>query len=128
MCFIDDMTKSSTQGGRLVIPHLELQAGIISKELQNASMENEQRIWCDLARNGLCTMDPFIGEWIRNTMGWDTANYIYNNAMKFNDLLKAFGRYDLRNNDEPTVSNALLYIVVYHELLDLAKTSVARDE
>ena len=37
-CFMDDMTKSSTQGGRLVMHHLELQAGIIRKELQNASM------------------------------------------------------------------------------------------
>ena len=50
---------------------MEFDAGIILKELENADMPDEQTRWSRLARNGFCTMDPDVGEWVQRCKGRD---------------------------------------------------------
>ena len=69
--FTQAMKRMEEKGGRVVCHHLEFDAGIILKELENADMPEEQSWWSSLARKGFCTMDPDIGEWVQRCSGRD---------------------------------------------------------
>lgn len=69
--FIQAVRRMEERGGRVVCHHLEFDAGIISKELENADMPEEQAWWARVAKNGFCTMDPDVGDWVQRCSGRD---------------------------------------------------------
>ncbi len=66
-----DALEVSGQGGRLVCHHLEFDAGIIARELSRCKMADASKLWADIARAGICTMDPHIGSWVRQSYNDD---------------------------------------------------------
>ena len=64
--FMDDMQHAAQQGCRVVIHHLEFDAGLIAKELVNAGLEDLVEAWIDIAKKGFCTMDPDVGKWLQD--------------------------------------------------------------
>ena len=69
--FMQSVADAYELGGRVVIHHLEFDAGIIDKELANAGLDHWRSKWSTIARHGLCTMDPDIGTWVQKCMGRD---------------------------------------------------------
>ena len=70
-CFMEDMKQIDRDGGRIIIHHLEFDAGIIARELLNAGLQSRMQEWMSIARKGICTMDPDIGRWVQKCMGRD---------------------------------------------------------
>ena len=66
-----DVLEVSGQGGRLVCHQLEFDAGIIARELSRCKMAEASKLWADIARAGICTMDPHIGNWVRQSFNDD---------------------------------------------------------
>ena len=62
-----DALEVSGQGGRLVCHQLEFDAGIIARELSRCKMAEASKLWGDIARAGICTMDPQIGSWVKQS-------------------------------------------------------------
>ena len=63
------MTRAHERGGRLVVHHLEFDAGIIDRELANSGLEQWRPRWHYIARQGFCTMDPDVGKWVQMCRG-----------------------------------------------------------
>ena len=57
------------RGGRVVGHHLEFDATLIAQELQRAGMVELLQRWEACVKNGLCTMNPHIGQWVRAQAG-----------------------------------------------------------
>ena len=64
---IRDAVDVSNKGGRLVCHHLEFDAGIIARELSRCKMADASKLWVKIARAGICTMDPHICSWVRQS-------------------------------------------------------------
>ena len=86
--FMEDMHVLTEEGARMVVHHLEFDCGIISKELGRAGLDHLQEEWANVARRGLCTMDPSIGQWVRTCKGLELAPYHTGNTMKLDDMLR----------------------------------------
>ena len=54
---------------RIVMRHLELDAGLTDRELANASLDHCRAKRTTIAMNGFCTMDPDVGGWVQK-MFW----------------------------------------------------------
>ena len=67
--FMLAMKEAHERGGRVIIHHLEFDAGIIDRELGNAKLDSWIPLWRDIAKQGFCTMDPDIGKWIQMCRG-----------------------------------------------------------
>ena len=67
--FMRAMEKLEQRGARLVIHHLEFDAGIIDRELATAGLDHYRQQWQSMAKAGFCTMDPAIGKWIQCCCG-----------------------------------------------------------
>ena len=67
--FMEVVTRAHERGGRLVVHHLEFDAGIIDRELANSGLERWIPTWDTIARQGFCTMDPDVGMWIQMCRG-----------------------------------------------------------
>ena len=63
--FMGDIQQAAQQGGRVVIHHLEFDAGLIANELVNAGLEDLMEAWVEIAKKGFCTMDPDVGKWLQ---------------------------------------------------------------
>ena len=61
---INDFRRVIRGKGRLSMHSLEYEARIISAELGRMGLLHEQQFWKDICRNGLCTMDPYLNQWI----------------------------------------------------------------
>ena len=66
-----DALEVSGRGGQLVCHQLELDAGIIARELSRCKMAEASKLWGGIARAGICTMDPQIGSWVRQSCNDD---------------------------------------------------------
>ena len=66
-----DVVGAYADGGRLVSHHLEFDCGIIDNELQNAGLGHLREVWGGIAKQGFCTMDPDVGEWVQKSFGRD---------------------------------------------------------
>ena len=66
---VTEICNHCAKGARLVSHHLEFDAGMIAKELGNAGLEHLQAPWDEAARRGACTMQPCIGNWVRDMVG-----------------------------------------------------------
>ena len=67
--FMRSVHSAHERGGRVVIHHLEFDAGIIDRELINSGLERWRPIWRKIAQQGFCTMDPDVGKWIQMSRG-----------------------------------------------------------
>ena len=67
--FMQVMTRAHERGGRLVVHHLEFDAGIIDRELANSGLEQWRPRWHYIAWQGFCTMDPDVGKWVQMCRG-----------------------------------------------------------
>ena len=60
-------------GSRIVAYHLELDAGIIKRELRTSGLDDSE--WSRAARSrGFCTMCPELGRWISHCVGRDAGS------------------------------------------------------
>ena len=71
--FMNMIEQVDAKGGRLVVHHLEFDAGIIDRQLGDAGLGHWRSMWAAFARNGICTMDPDLGSWVQRSMGRDVA-------------------------------------------------------
>ena len=63
------MTRAHERGGRLVVHDLELNAGIIERELTNSGFDRWRLACGTIAQQDFCTMDPEVGMWIQMCYG-----------------------------------------------------------
>lgn len=56
-------------GGRICAHHLDFDARLLAREMGRLELVDLAADWEQIARAGLCTMDPDIGHWIRKQMG-----------------------------------------------------------
>jgi len=88
MEFMGAMQRVADSGGRVVIHHLEFDAGIIARELYNTELENFLPLWRDVARQGFCTMDPEVCGWAQACHGRVFQPHESDNIMKLGKLLE----------------------------------------
>ena len=79
--FIGELLAAHASGGRVVIHHLEFDAGIINREFERAGLQCYQAVWAQIARAGMCTMDPAVGKWVRTCLGMEVAPYPNGNTI-----------------------------------------------
>ena len=65
--------RAEALGARLVVHHLEFDAGIVAQQLCEAGLAHEREQWVAFARKGFCTMDPDVGAWAQRCMGRDVS-------------------------------------------------------
>ena len=86
--FMEAMQRANAAGGRVVIHHLEFDAGILARELSNAGLENYVPIWREIAQQGFCTMDPEVCRWAQVCHGRVFQEHESDNIMTLGKLLK----------------------------------------
>ena len=91
--FLDDMLAARRAGGRVVAHHLEFDAGIISKEIDNAGLGARKSEWEAFVRTGFCTMDPAVGTWLRECAGTAVSPDAHRNIMKLPAMVTALRPY-----------------------------------
>ena len=69
--FMRDAVRVDQMGGRVVIHHLEFDAGIIDTEMQRYELHHFCDQWRKIARKGFCTMDPDVMHWAQLCAGRD---------------------------------------------------------
>ena len=85
--FMDAMRTVVGNGGRVIIHHLEFDAGIIEQELLNAGLNDIVPVWVDIATNGYCTMDPGVCKWVQICKGRIFEPHENNNVLSLEKLL-----------------------------------------
>ena len=85
--FMIAMERVTDLGGRVIIHHLEFDAGIIARELHNAGMDTFLPRWCEIAQQGFCTMDPAVCRWAQMCRGRVFQAHECDNIMKLGKLL-----------------------------------------
>ena len=128
--FIQDMIGLAERGARLVIHSLEFDAGIIHHELDRAGLRWAQENWAKFARGGLCTMDPGIGKWIRESAALELANSHNANLLKLKTMVEALkiqlpigqGKYHAAGFD------AQVHALVYRALVVKVKDGLVVDK
>ena len=67
--FVASAQEAFTRGARLAAHQIEFDAGVIAAELQRCGLQQELEFWDKAVRGGICTMDPLLGNWIRDQIG-----------------------------------------------------------
>ena len=67
--FVASAQEAFTRGARLAAHQIEFDAGVIAAELQRCGLREELEFWDKAVRGGICTMDPLLGNWIRDQIG-----------------------------------------------------------
>ncbi len=124
--FMEDMLQAWQCGGRLVIHHLEFDCGIILRELERVH-STHQAAWRDIAQRGLCTMDPWLGRWVRSCFGEDAGPSSAKNTLRLSELMsKLVPKEDASFGPQHTAGpDAHRHWRLYFELLQLAAVSEA---
>ena len=127
MCAMEGLEQ---RGARLVIHHLEFDAGIIDRELITAGLLHHRERWQSMARAGFCTMDPTIGKWIQLCCG--RTFDVHENTMAvlslertINLLLPSLPACDTvqnfrANRLHTAASDAQLHCLIYQALRNMA--------
>ena len=127
--FMQEMSALHRAGARMVVHHLELDCGIISKELSRACLDDLQEEWAMIARKGLCTMFPSIGKWVRTCKGLELAPCHSGNTMKLDDMLRCLLPDVCRGARHSAGCDARLHVLLFDALHDLmSKTSEPADQ
>ena len=123
--FIGELLAAHASGGRVVIHHLEFDAGIINRELERAGLQCYQAVWAQIASAGVCTMDPAVGEWVRTCLGMEVAPYPNGNTMKLDFMLQglACATSSLLSKRHTAGADAQMHVLLYRALVKLAKGS-----
>ena len=66
---MDDLTSCLEKGCRICAHHLGFDDGILSREMARAGINPLREAWSNGVREGLCTMDPDICHWVRQSVG-----------------------------------------------------------
>lgn len=119
--FMDDMMTLYARGWRVVIHHIELDAGIISQELIRADMNNSKTEWESIARRGVCTMCPVLGRWVRQCLNIEISPNMSLNTMRLDIMLKHLAPDGTVSRSAG--SDAEKHVILYFALQRLAKES-----
>ena len=119
--FMNDMIQVYRQGGRIVVHHLEFDCGIIGRELQRSGLELTD-IWRCIAQEGVCTMDPYIGRWIRMCCGEDVWPGSSKNTLRLKDMVALIAPHSaqLLSSAHTAGADAQLHAAVYFACMHLA--------
>ena len=85
--FMADVLDVVKRGGRLVVHHMEFDAGIIAKELARCDLNTLVDQWGKIARDGWCTMDPEIGRWVLQCFNQDAGAEATKSALNLRTLV-----------------------------------------
>ena len=119
--FMEEMSTLYEEGARMVVHHLEFDCGIISKELSRERLDDLQEEWATIARNGLCTMDPSIGKWVRTCKGLELAPCHSGNTMKLDDMLRCLLPDVCRGARHSAGCDARLHVLLFAALQDMLR-------
>ena len=124
--FISDIFTLAEKGAKVVIHHLEFDATIISRELERVGLTWAQETWARIARAGVCTMDPGIGKWLRESSAMEIANSFNANTLKLVDVAEAVGvqAKSVDGRLHAAGFDARLHASVYRALVTKAKDSL----
>ncbi len=117
--FMRDVVDVQQRGGRLVVHHLEFDCGIILRELQRVGSKYQQE-WRDIAKRGLCTMDPNIGRWVRQCLNEDYGSETSKNTMKLSELVSKLMPSETFGPQHTAGADAHRHWRLYFEFLMLA--------
>ena len=119
--FMNDMISVYDQGGRIVVHHLEFDCGIIDRELQRAGLVYTD-VWHRIARSGMCTMDPYIGAWLRRCCGEEVWPGSSKNTLRLKDMvtLIAPASAHLTASAHTAGADAQMHVAGYFACLKLA--------
>ena len=117
-----DALEVSGRSGRLVCHHLEFDAGIIAKELSRCKMADASKLWAKIARAGLCTMDPHIGSWVRQSFNEEVHEPETRNTLSLKELVRRLlpERTDLLAKHHTAGADACMVLEVAFALHELA--------
>ena len=117
-----DALDVSNRGGRLVCHHLEFDAGIIAKELSRCKMDHASKLWAKIARAGLCTLDPHIGSWVRQSFNEEIHEPFTKNTLSLQELMRRLlpERSDMLAKHHTAGADACMVLEVAFALHELA--------
>ena len=117
-----DALDVSNRGGRLVCHHLEFDAGIIAKELSRCKMDHASKLWAKIARAGLCTMDPHIGSWVRQSFNEEVHEPFTTITLTLQELMRRLlpERSDMLAKYHSAGADACMVLEVVFALHELA--------
>ena len=117
-----DALDVSNRGGRLVCHHLEFDAGIIAQELLRCKMADASKLWAKIARAGLCTMDPHIGSWVRQSFNEEVHEPFTRNTLTLQELMRRLlpERSDMLAKHHTAGADACMVLEVVFALHELA--------
>ncbi len=132
MC--SDLFGAFEKGGRVAGHHFEFDAEIIALELRRAGMDGKADTWEQLAKDGLCTMDPDITQWAcRDFLGHAQENNpIWEGDRRpvgLKDVVRSLvpGAHILIGGHHDAGQDAEMTWLVVRELHRLARVSDNRD-
>ena len=121
---LQDVLGAARRGARVCAHHLEFDATVIANEMRRAGFEEELAEWRSFVREGLCTMNPHIGSWIRAHHAGtnDVPHFI---PIRLSDavsvILPESGRLLRQHHDAG--NDALMHWLLFRELELRAKLS-----
>ena len=104
---------------------MEFDCGIIDRELQRCSMEQERVIFRRCAVAGFCTMNPKIGGWLQTGFGRDAGPEKKTDVMKLKLMVQWLmpESSHLLEKHHTAGADAALHRLLYYKLCDLAASS-----
>ena len=75
-------------GGRVVIHHLEFDAGVIDEELRVAGLDLERLQWHMIANRGICTLDLDLWKWVQHYFGREQERGDKAHVLSLQDAVK----------------------------------------
>ena len=129
--FMDMVTRAEALGARLVVHHLEFDAGNIDQQLADAGLEHKRAQWAAFARKGFCTMDPDVCAWAQRCAGRDLTpddnrSYMMTLSLKAASklLLPASDlTEELQKNSHTAGADAQMHRLLYIALRCLARAN-----
>jgi len=128
-----DVAAAYKRGGRVISHHLHHDAMIIMREFERAGMQDMADAWVQIAKQGVCTMDPGIGQWVfQCTAPLGSAQACDNGGkaqprendkrtLKLKEMVDWLvpGNRELKQRAHTAGADAKLHCLVYRELVRL---------
>ena len=131
--FLTDVRHVCAQGGRICAHNFEFDAGIVLAELTRCGFEDLQTEWLETGRNnGYCTMNPDVGRWIWQCLGYEVGPPSAKHTKGLAPLVRIFApeRIDLYNNIKlhSAIIDAEASKVLYEAYLNHARDTAFVEE
>ena len=119
---LSDATKLHADGGCLCSHHLGFDAGLLENEMQHLELHDMAATWAHIVRDGMCTMDPDVGHWVRKMIG--IGDKPRNIPMRLMDLVKTLvpERSGLLVDHHDAGTDSYMHWLVASELLARARS------